>query len=118
MLSTRLQTPVVPQHETITSILSRLRIGPACQSGETAGVAVSSPGCRAPSRLLPTRRLSPRTCLTLRSEWSHKRDRAPDVILAGRATSVPFTTVLNGPEWTTTDNDQVASTCAVPHSRR
>jgi hypothetical protein len=35
-------------------------------------------------------------------------------ILAGRATSVPFTAVLTGPERTTTDNATVASTCAVP----
>jgi hypothetical protein len=32
------------------------------------------------------------------------------VILAGRATSVPFTAVLNGPERTTTDNHEAAST--------
>jgi hypothetical protein len=40
------------------------------------------------------------------------------VLLAGRATSVPFTAVLNGSQWTTTDNTSAASTCAVPHPRR
>jgi hypothetical protein len=34
------------------------------------------------------------------------------------ATSVPFTAVLNGPERTTTDNREAASTCVVPHPRR
>jgi hypothetical protein len=38
------------------------------------------------------------------------------VILAGRATSVPSTAVLNGPERTTTDNHEAASTCALPAS--
>jgi hypothetical protein len=40
------------------------------------------------------------------------------VILAGRATSVPFTAVLAGPQRTTTDNHEAASTCAVPRHRR
>jgi len=40
------------------------------------------------------------------------------VILAGRATSVPFTAVLNGPERTTTDNHEAASTCTVHGPRR
>jgi hypothetical protein len=44
--------------------------------------------------------------------------RCARVILAGRATSVPFTAVLNGPERTTTDNHEGASTCAVPRPRR
>jgi hypothetical protein len=34
------------------------------------------------------------------------------VILDGRATSVPFTTVTTGPERTTTDNTMAAATCA------
>jgi hypothetical protein len=44
--------------------------------------------------------------------------RCARVILTGRATSVPFTAVLNGPERTTTDNHEAASTCAVPDPRR
>jgi hypothetical protein len=36
------------------------------------------------------------------------------VILGGRATSVPFTAVLTGPERTTTDNHEASSTCAIP----
>jgi hypothetical protein len=40
------------------------------------------------------------------------------VILAGRATSVPFTAVLDGPQRTTTDNHEAPSTCAVPRPRR
>jgi hypothetical protein len=35
------------------------------------------------------------------------------VILAGRATSVPFTAVPNGPERTATDNYKASWTCAV-----
>ena len=35
------------------------------------------------------------------------------VILASRATSVPFTTVTTGPVRTTTDNRQAASTYAI-----
>jgi hypothetical protein len=34
------------------------------------------------------------------------------VILGGRATSVPFTAVMTGPQRTTTDNAEAASTCA------
>jgi hypothetical protein len=39
------------------------------------------------------------------------------VVLAGRATSVPFTRVLSGPERTTTDNANAAWTCEIhlPH---
>jgi hypothetical protein len=40
------------------------------------------------------------------------------VALAGRATNVPLTAVLNGPERTTTDNHKAGSTCAVPHPCR
>jgi hypothetical protein len=69
-------------------------------------------------RALPTRRWSPRTNLTLRSGWSHQRDRVLGVILDFRATSVPFTAVPNGPERTTTDNHEAPSTCAAPHPRR
>jgi hypothetical protein len=39
-------------------------------------------------------------------------------ILAGRATSVPFTAVMTGPPRTTTDNHEAASTSAVPRPRR
>jgi hypothetical protein len=44
--------------------------------------------------------------------------RRARVILAGRATSVPFTAVLNSPERTTTDNHEAASTCTIPCPRR
>jgi hypothetical protein len=40
------------------------------------------------------------------------------VILDGRATSVPFTAVLTGPQRTITDNAEAASTCAASHLRR
>jgi len=40
------------------------------------------------------------------------------VVLNGRATSVPFTAVLNGPQQTTTDNPAACSTSAGPHPRR
>jgi hypothetical protein len=41
-----------------------------------------------------------------------------NVVLAGRATTVPFTAVLTGPERTITGNATAASTCAVPCRRR
>jgi hypothetical protein len=40
------------------------------------------------------------------------------VVLAGRATTVPFTAVLAGPHRTITDNATAASTCAVSCRRR
>jgi hypothetical protein len=40
------------------------------------------------------------------------------VVLAGRATTVPFTAVLTGPQRTITGNATAASTCAVPPPRR
>jgi hypothetical protein len=40
------------------------------------------------------------------------------VILGGRVTSVPFTAVPTGPERTTTDNAEAASTCAPDYLRR
>jgi hypothetical protein len=36
------------------------------------------------------------------------------VILGGHATTVPFASVLTGPQRTTTDNHEAASTCAAP----
>jgi hypothetical protein len=44
--------------------------------------------------------------------------RCARVILAVRATSVPFTAVLTGPQRTTTDNNEPALTCTVPRPRR
>jgi hypothetical protein len=43
-----------------------------------------------------------------------KKQRRPP----GRATSVPFTAVLHGPQRTTTDSHEAASTCATPRLRR
>jgi hypothetical protein len=49
--------------------------------------------------------------------WSQRRQGVP-VALTVRATSVPVTAVLTGPQRTTTDNAEAASTCAVRcHSR-
>src|SRR4029453_2013439 len=45
-------------------------------------------------------------------------DRVPGVILAGRATSEPFTTVVTGPWRIPTDNTNAASTCSVSRLRR
>ena len=41
-----------------------------------------------------------------------------NVVLAGRATTVPFTAVLTGPERTATDNAIATLTCAVRYLRR
>jgi hypothetical protein len=43
----------------------------------------------------------------------NRRRQVYQVILASRATSVPFTAVTTGPERTTTDNRKAASTYAV-----
>src|SRR4029453_10253092 len=56
--------------------------------------------------------------LTLRSAWEPTAPRRARVILAGCATSVPFTTVLTGSERTTTDNATAHSTSALPRLRR
>jgi hypothetical protein len=40
------------------------------------------------------------------------------LVLAGRATSLPFTAVLTGPQRTTTDNAEATATCGVPCFRR
>ncbi len=42
---------------------------------------------------------------------NRRRHGVPGVILTGRATNVPFTAVLTGPERTTTDNTTTAATC-------
>jgi hypothetical protein len=41
-----------------------------------------------------------------------------NVVLVGRATTVPFTSVVTGPERTPTDNVKVVATCAVCHLTR
>jgi hypothetical protein len=55
--------------------------------------------------------VSPRTGFTLRSRRGQRRLQYPRVVLTGRAISVPFTAVLNGPEWTPTDSAKVGATC-------
>ena len=74
--------------------------------------------CREPSRLLPTRPWSPGDGPhpTVRVEPRH--DGLLGVVLNGRATSVPFTEVLDGPQRTTTDNTAARSTSVGPHPRR
>jgi hypothetical protein len=57
---------------------------------EEAGRSSSlPPGCREPSGLLPTRRWSPRTGLTLLAELERRRHVRTIVVLAGRATHLP-----------------------------
>jgi hypothetical protein len=56
---------------------------------------------------------SPGTGLTLRVSWKPSPPAASIAILADRATTVPFTAVPYGPERTTTDNHEAASTCTV-----
>jgi hypothetical protein len=66
-----------------------------------------------PSIGLPTKQWLPRMGLTQRSRWE---PTAPPGAgrLNSRATSVPVTAVLNGPQRTATDNSTAASTWAVP----
>jgi hypothetical protein len=52
------------------------------------------------------------------SSWWPSPQAPSCVILAGHATSVPFTPVLTGPERTTTDNTTAALTCAHHHFPR
>ena len=54
----------------------------------------------------------------LHASSCRRRQVRTTLVLAGRATSVPFTTVTTGPERTTTDNAKAASNCAVPFPRR
>ena len=49
--------------------------------------------------------------------WSRRRGVC-QVVLTGRATTVPFTAVMTGHEGTTTDNAEAAFTCAVHCLRR
>ena len=56
--------------------------------------------------------------LALRSGWNQRHDGLLGIVLNGRATSVPFIEVLNGPQRTTTDNAAARSTSAGPHPRR
>jgi hypothetical protein len=69
-------------------------------------------GRRASVEGAPTKRHSPRSSLALRSCCCSTPPLSAGVILAGRATSVPFTAVLTGLQRTTTDNAKAASTCA------
>jgi hypothetical protein len=85
-------------------------------SAETRSVAYNdeiTPELPRRVRGLPTSRWSPGTGLTLRSAWE---PMAPVCTGSphGRATSLPFTTVLTGPERTTTDNATAHSTSALP----
>ena len=59
-------------------------------------VRVSRPGCRDPSRLLPTRRWSPRTGLALPRELGTVATGTSLVVLAGRATRVPQAVGMSG----------------------
>jgi hypothetical protein len=56
--------------------------------------------------------------LTLGPSWEPSASREITVVLAGRATTVPFTAVMIGPERTTTDNPTASLTCAAPQLRR
>jgi hypothetical protein len=60
------------------------------------GVGVSHPAAASPSGLLPTRSGLPGMGLTLRSRRSRRRDRVSSVVLAGRATRVPYAAVTSG----------------------
>jgi hypothetical protein len=54
-----------------------------------------------------------RTAVTLWSRWTQQR-QAYQGLSSGRATTVPLTAVMIGPERTTTDNATAPSTCAAP----
>ena len=58
------------------------------------------------------------TGLTLWSSWCLHCQAPATVVLIGRATTVPFTAVLTGPQQTIRDNATATSTCAVACRRR
>jgi hypothetical protein len=58
--------------------------------------------CREPFGLLPTRRSSPRTGLTLGPSWEPSPPGGSIVVLAGRATHVPQAAVISGIQRTVT----------------
>ena len=69
-----------------------------------------SPRSGAGLQPLPTRLVSPWTGLAHRPSCYRHRQARAEAALTGRATSVPFTAVVTGPERTPTDNDTVAVT--------
>jgi hypothetical protein len=77
-----------------------------------------SPRSGAGLQPLPTRLVSPWTALAHRPSCYRHRQARAEAALTGRATSVPFTAVVTGPERTPTDNDTVAVTCVAHHLRR
>jgi hypothetical protein len=67
---------------------------------------------------LATRQALPGSSLTLRPSWCLQCQAPTNFVLAGRATSLPFTTVLTGPQRTTTDNAMLVLTCSGSERRR
>ena len=88
--------------------------GATTSDGEGAGRQVLIPPdpCRGPAVLGDDAGVTGLS-LTLAVELVPTLPGLADVVSAGRATSVPFTAVLTGPERTTTDNTTVAGSCAV-----
>jgi hypothetical protein len=68
----------------------------------------SPPGRREPSGLCPRRGRSPGTGPTLRASGEPWPPGGSSLVLADRATCVPFTGVFNGPQRTATDNHEAA----------
>jgi hypothetical protein len=80
-------------------------------------VRIPTAGCRAPCERLPPRKAIFRTdptCDCADAFVASLRTPSP----TGRATTVPFTVVLTGPQRTTTDNARAGSTCTVLRLRR
>jgi hypothetical protein len=75
------------------------------------------PGPAAGQRPLPTRQASPGRASPA-VELVPTLPHSTNVVLASRATIVPFIAVLTGPQRTITGNITAASTCAVPSRRR
>ncbi len=88
---------------------------PGAIRGPTQDSSAPDHGCREPFGLVPTMQWSPGQPSPFSVGWEPSPPGASVVVLAGRATTVPFTAALNGPQRTTTDNHEAASTCAVPH---
>jgi hypothetical protein len=107
-------------HQTFARTAGRSAYGPLTSYGgdERSGVRRSSPGCREPSGLLPTTRWVSEDGPHRLGEPEAVTARCEHVALGGRATNVPFTAVLTGPERTTTDNAKAAWTCTAHLLRR
>jgi len=83
----------------------------ASRQPELTHLVTLVPACREPLRALANDAVVTEDEPDATVKLNRRRHGVPGVILTGRATNVPFTAVLTGPERTTTDNATEAATC-------